>query len=189
MCLLFQVEKMNENFIRSKALLKECPACFYNFVQPFCDITCSPKQAKFVKVNQYGNDTNSKPYVKSVDVSITEEYINSTFESCSGVNFTILVLFQIYDQYCDFFKNIFSIAFKPQTYSLGQISFLGSLAVGFMSGIGRCETAKQFYRGIGYGERTEVPFQMNYITEPIPGLVPFNRTTKGCDEVVNVSHF
>lgn len=31
------------------------------------------------------------------------------------------------------------------------------------------------------------PFLIKYITEPISGLTPFNRTTFACNEAVNVS--
>lgn len=59
----------------------------------------------------------------------------------------------------------------------------------FICGTDAAECAPKILFGY-LGNVTEnafVPFQMNYITEPIPGLTQFNRPTVACNETVNVS--
>lgn len=76
---------MNKNIKLAAALLQKCLPCFYNFVQSMCDSTCSPNQASFMKVREeMGQGANKS--VKSVDISITEQYINGTFDSCREVS-------------------------------------------------------------------------------------------------------
>lgn len=51
-------------------------------------------------------------------------------------------------------------------------------------------TPKILFENLGDAtENPYVPFQMNYITDPIPGLTPFNRSTVACNETVTVSIF
>lgn len=64
--------------------LSKCPSCFYNFVQPLCDMTCSPNQTSFMKVHAEEGDPKR---VKSVNISISEEFLNGTFNSCIEVNY------------------------------------------------------------------------------------------------------
>lgn len=52
-----QIEVMNKNIAMAEILLKKCPACFHNFVQPICDMTCSPKQSTFLKVQKIENSS------------------------------------------------------------------------------------------------------------------------------------
>lgn len=50
-------------------------------------------------------------------------------------------------------------------------------------------TPKKWFDFMGDAESEFVPFEMNYITDPISGLTPFNRTTVACNESVSVSVF
>lgn len=36
----------------AEMLLGKCPACFHNFIQPICEMTCSPNQKAFMNVEQ-----------------------------------------------------------------------------------------------------------------------------------------
>lgn len=50
-------------------------------------------------------------------------------------------------------------------------------------------TPKKWFDFMGDVTSPYVPFQMNYITDPIPGLTAFNRPTVACNESVPVSVF
>lgn len=47
---------MNKNIAMAQILLKKCPSCFENFIQPICDVTCSPKQSSFMRVQNIQKD-------------------------------------------------------------------------------------------------------------------------------------
>uniref|UniRef100_A0A669EWJ0 Niemann-Pick disease, type C1 n=1 Tax=Oreochromis niloticus TaxID=8128 RepID=A0A669EWJ0_ORENI len=51
--------------------LSRCPACFYNLMNLFCELTCSPHQSQFMNV------TN----ITGVDVRAVEYYIGQTFSN------------------------------------------------------------------------------------------------------------
>lgn len=49
-------------------------------------------------------------------------------------------------------------------------------------------TAKKWFDYMGNPEdNSYAPFQINYITDPLAGLTPFNRSTVACNEALNVS--
>lgn len=104
---------MNDNIERAAFILSHCPSCFHNFLQPICEMTCSSKQSNFLKVQTIEQDNDSgkksfysielnyaqiffcikllfklgqKPYVTNIDFSITYDYLNGTFQSCSKVS-------------------------------------------------------------------------------------------------------
>lgn len=55
-CSQVQIQQFLSQMQRARDILGNCPACLINFSQLFCDMTCSPDQAKFVQV------THSTPY-------------------------------------------------------------------------------------------------------------------------------
>lgn len=66
--------------------LKRCPSCLRNLVQHLCEFTCSPVQSDFVHVKSIEvNKVTKKEYVTEVDLHVSEEYINGTYDSCKQV--------------------------------------------------------------------------------------------------------
>ncbi|XP_017769241.1 PREDICTED: Niemann-Pick C1 protein-like [Nicrophorus vespilloides] len=61
-----------------------CPTCVKNILANVCEFSCSPDQSNFVKVKTHGTN-GGKDFVKSIEVTILEEYMNTTYESCSRV--------------------------------------------------------------------------------------------------------
>lgn len=49
--------------------VRRCPACFFNLMNLFCELTCSPHQSQFVNATQF-NGTN---------VVEVQYYIGQTF--------------------------------------------------------------------------------------------------------------
>lgn len=67
--------------------LKRCPSCLKNLVQHLCEFTCSPTQSDFVHVKSIEvNKVTKKEYVTEVDLHVSEEYINGTYDSCKQVS-------------------------------------------------------------------------------------------------------
>lgn len=74
-------------------------------------------------------------------------------------------------------------------FSFGQVrAFLGVLAMDLMCDIEDSDcTAKKWFDYMGNpADNDYAPFLINYVTDPIPGLTPFNRTTVACNEALDV---
>jgi len=70
-----------------KGIISRCPSCWYNFRQSFCEFTCSPYQAHFLKVAKFYppvNETSPK-VVESVDFYVTKRHAQGSFDSCKNV--------------------------------------------------------------------------------------------------------
>ncbi|XP_055317054.1 NPC intracellular cholesterol transporter 1 homolog 1-like [Sitodiplosis mosellana] len=81
---------MNDDIKWLKRFLSSsnCPGCFENFARPICEMTCSPKQSQFLKVQKVeAADADYRPYVKSMDYSIAHQHLKATFTSCKMVTF------------------------------------------------------------------------------------------------------
>lgn len=105
---------LNEQVKLAANILDRCPACMSNLVRHICEFSCSPSQSEFMKVVETNQNKNGKtkvfsiariiiliqkdnimtsvifilldvPYITSIDLHITEEYINKTYKSCSQV--------------------------------------------------------------------------------------------------------
>ncbi|XP_049279815.1 NPC intracellular cholesterol transporter 1 isoform X3 [Anopheles funestus] len=102
-CDAAQVEVLNKNVALAANFLARCPSCMANLVRHMCDFTCSPQQSSFMKVvsteevdpseeneksDQPGTTTapTSKEYITKIDIHITQQYLNGTFESCNQVS-------------------------------------------------------------------------------------------------------
>ncbi|XP_050076475.1 NPC intracellular cholesterol transporter 1 isoform X2 [Anopheles maculipalpis] len=102
-CDAAQVEVLNKNVALAANFLARCPSCMANLVRHMCDFTCSPQQSSFMKVvsteevepketdeksDQPGTTVAPTPkeYITKIDIHITQQYLNGTFESCNQVS-------------------------------------------------------------------------------------------------------
>ncbi|XP_034472622.1 NPC intracellular cholesterol transporter 1 [Drosophila innubila] len=85
-CDVAQVKILNEQVKLAANFLDRCPACMSNLVRHICEFSCSPSQSEFVKVVETKPNKNDVPYITSIDLHITEGYINKTYKSCSQVS-------------------------------------------------------------------------------------------------------
>ncbi|XP_035782001.1 NPC intracellular cholesterol transporter 1-like isoform X2 [Anopheles albimanus] len=93
-----QVEVLNKNVALAANFLARCPSCMANLVRHMCDFTCNPKQSNFMKViateevDPKDDGVTSattvapKEYITQIDIHITGQYMNGTFESCNQVS-------------------------------------------------------------------------------------------------------
>ncbi|XP_033220867.1 NPC intracellular cholesterol transporter 1 [Belonocnema kinseyi] len=82
-----QLQTLDTNINLAANFLKRCPSCLDNLVKHFCEFTCSPHQATFIKVTDVKHDSETNTsYVNGIDVYITNKYLNGTFNSCNKVS-------------------------------------------------------------------------------------------------------
>eukprot|EP01135_Chromosphaera_perkinsii_P007641 Nk52_evm97s914 gene=Nk52_evmTU97s914 len=87
-CDLAQLKTMRESISPARSMLLACPACLKNFLNMWCQMTCSPNQSMFTNVT---NTTESKSQKGKVIVSelsyhVTEKYAVDLYGSCKDVS-------------------------------------------------------------------------------------------------------
>uniref|UniRef100_A0A8R1XTT3 SSD domain-containing protein n=1 Tax=Onchocerca volvulus TaxID=6282 RepID=A0A8R1XTT3_ONCVO len=84
-----QVELLDAQMTLPRQFLSRCPSCLTNFVQLWCDFTCSPNQADFVRIITSTDDLylveNKTQYVTEVAYYVRDSYADGLFESCKDV--------------------------------------------------------------------------------------------------------
>ena len=89
-CDILQLQTLKNNLQLPLQFLSRCPSCFYNLINLFCELTCSPNQFEFLNV------TSTIPYYDSVSKenksSITElqyfigeRFANEMYNACKDV--------------------------------------------------------------------------------------------------------
>ncbi|OAE25593.1 hypothetical protein AXG93_2982s1140 [Marchantia polymorpha subsp. ruderalis] len=66
-----------------------CPACLRNFLDLYCELSCSPDQSLFVDVISTSRE-HGRELVDGIDFYITEEYGTQLFDSCKDVKFAAM---------------------------------------------------------------------------------------------------
>uniref|UniRef100_A0A0R3RZD1 SSD domain-containing protein n=1 Tax=Elaeophora elaphi TaxID=1147741 RepID=A0A0R3RZD1_9BILA len=92
-----QVALLDAQMTLPRQFLARCPSCLTNFVQLWCDFTCAPNQANFVRVISSTDDlylvTNKTEYVTEVAYYVRDSYADGLFQSCKDVKSKIPALF------------------------------------------------------------------------------------------------
>uniref|UniRef100_A0A668AVG5 Niemann-Pick disease, type C1 n=1 Tax=Myripristis murdjan TaxID=586833 RepID=A0A668AVG5_9TELE len=69
--------------------LSRCPACFFNLMNLFCELTCSPHQSQFMNATQFTPDPDPKQANKSnvveVRYYIGQTFANAMYNACKDV--------------------------------------------------------------------------------------------------------
>ena len=81
-CDILQLRTLSTQLQAARNLLARCPACLRNFINLWCDFTCSTNQSMFTSINDYGIGILS-----SADYYITHEFAEGLYNSCRSVNF------------------------------------------------------------------------------------------------------
>ncbi|KAK9135670.1 hypothetical protein Syun_015000 [Stephania yunnanensis] len=63
-----------------------CPACLRNFLNLFCELTCSPNQSQFINVTSVSK-VNNNLAVNSIDFYVTDTFGEELYNSCKEVKF------------------------------------------------------------------------------------------------------
>ncbi|KAG6434864.1 hypothetical protein SASPL_106508 [Salvia splendens] len=85
-CTEAQFDTLRTQVQQAIPFLVGCPACLRNFLNLFCELTCSPNQSHFINVTSIakvgGNST-----VNGIDYYIADSFGSGMYESCKEVKF------------------------------------------------------------------------------------------------------
>ncbi|XP_022242654.1 Niemann-Pick C1-like protein 1 [Limulus polyphemus] len=159
-CSKLQVEKLLKDLKFPRRLgFGRCPSCIRNFQQMFCQLTCSPRQSRFLRVIETKENDHGQTTVEELEYFISLKYAEELFSSCENVEGIFPGTSLLKDMMC----GIWGRKCNPQRW----LEFMGS-------------TPKNF----GFS-----PFQINYVllneTEnDIDGQLfyPMNEKTTKCSE-------
>ncbi|XP_013179899.1 PREDICTED: Niemann-Pick C1 protein isoform X3 [Papilio xuthus] len=84
-CNIQQLKNFESKIIQAENLLVRCPACYENFLQHICGMTCAPDQSKFIKPVKRSLNKDKKEQIEEIDYHLGATYMNSTFDSCIQV--------------------------------------------------------------------------------------------------------
>uniref|UniRef100_A0A915ETJ0 Niemann-Pick C1 N-terminal domain-containing protein n=1 Tax=Ditylenchus dipsaci TaxID=166011 RepID=A0A915ETJ0_9BILA len=87
-----QFELLQQQMTVPQQLLSRCPSCYSNFVNFWCQFTCSPMQYNFLNVVEMKNDSNAiyddEGYISRIEYYVNKTYALELFESCKNVRTT-----------------------------------------------------------------------------------------------------
>ncbi|KAL7984357.1 hypothetical protein Chor_002927, partial [Crotalus horridus] len=89
-CDVQQLQTLKSNLELALQFLSRCPSCFYNFINLFCELTCSPHQSEFMNVTQtkpYQDPVTKENKISIVEVQfyIGEKFANDMYNACKDV--------------------------------------------------------------------------------------------------------
>ncbi|XP_020589386.1 Niemann-Pick C1 protein-like isoform X2 [Phalaenopsis equestris] len=85
-CNAAQFETLHDQVQQAVPLLVGCPACLRNFLNFFCELSCSPNQSLFINVTS-ATQVNNTMTVNGIDYFITNTYGEEFYDSCKDVKF------------------------------------------------------------------------------------------------------
>lgn len=86
-CSSSQLENMKANMGVPYTLLGRCPSCYRNFLNFWCEMTCSPDQSTFTNAANVKKDpVTSKEYVNELDYAVNTSYADRLYDSCKNVS-------------------------------------------------------------------------------------------------------
>uniref|UniRef100_A0A914H2F6 SSD domain-containing protein n=1 Tax=Globodera rostochiensis TaxID=31243 RepID=A0A914H2F6_GLORO len=164
-CNHVQFEILRAQLATARQLLQRCPSCYSNFVNFWCQFTCSPHQAQFVEIVEMRNDSSAiyvdDGYVSKVNYYVSQHYATELFESC------------------------FSVRTSTGDYVL-------SILCG--TSIDKCTPARLFHYTGTYNKAIHVPFTINVVQLNSDQAVqrhkivrPMNASVYKCNEASDLS--
>ncbi|KAM1909294.1 hypothetical protein ACFX13_038070 [Malus domestica] len=85
-CTEAQFDTLRSQVQQAIPFLVGCPACLRNFLNLFCELTCSPNQSLFINVTSVAK-VNRNMTVNGIDYYITDDFGEGLFNSCKDVKF------------------------------------------------------------------------------------------------------
>ncbi|WCJ44712.1 NPC intracellular cholesterol transporter 1 [Euphorbia peplus] len=85
-CSEAQFDTLRSQVQQAIPFLVGCPACLRNFLNLFCELTCSPHQSLFINVTSTSKVKNNLT-VDGIDFIITDAFGEGLYESCKDVKF------------------------------------------------------------------------------------------------------
>ncbi|KAM3388797.1 hypothetical protein ACQJBY_011126 [Aegilops geniculata] len=88
-CTVDQFDTLHQQVQQAVPFLVGCPACLRNFLNLFCEMSCSPNQSLFINVTSE-KQVNNITTVDGIDYYITSNYGEELYNSCKEVKFGTL---------------------------------------------------------------------------------------------------
>ncbi|KAM4122351.1 hypothetical protein ACB094_01G077000 [Castanea mollissima] len=85
-CTEAQFNTLREQVQQAIPFLVGCPACLRNFLNLFCELTCSPNQSLFINVTAISK-VNNNMTVDGIDFYVTDSFGEGLYDSCKDVKF------------------------------------------------------------------------------------------------------
>ncbi|WOG97708.1 hypothetical protein DCAR_0417049 [Daucus carota subsp. sativus] len=85
-CTEKQFDTLRSQVQQAVPFLVGCPACLRNFLNLFCELTCSPNQSLFINVTSISKVKNNST-VDGIDFYVDDAFGKGLFESCKDVKF------------------------------------------------------------------------------------------------------
>ncbi|XP_019086605.1 PREDICTED: Niemann-Pick C1 protein-like isoform X3 [Camelina sativa] len=85
-CTETQFDTLRSQVQQAVPFLVGCPACLRNFLNLFCELSCSPNQSLFINVTSIA-EVSGKLTVDGIDYHITDTFGEGLYESCKEVKF------------------------------------------------------------------------------------------------------
>uniref|UniRef100_A0A2P2KID2 Niemann-Pick C1 protein-like n=1 Tax=Rhizophora mucronata TaxID=61149 RepID=A0A2P2KID2_RHIMU len=85
-CTETQFDTLRTQVQQAIPFLVGCPACLRNFLNLFCELSCSPNQSLFINVTST-SEVNGNLTVDGIDYHITETFGEGLYNSCKDVKF------------------------------------------------------------------------------------------------------
>ncbi|CAN6688278.1 unnamed protein product [Malus baccata var. baccata] len=85
-CTELQFETLRAQVQQAIPFLVGCPACLRNFLNLFCELSCSPNQSQFINVTSV-SEVNGNMTVDGIDFYIADTFGEGLFDSCKDVKF------------------------------------------------------------------------------------------------------
>ncbi|KAK9944387.1 hypothetical protein M0R45_009958 [Rubus argutus] len=85
-CTELQFETLRAQVQQAIPFLVGCPACLRNFLNLFCELSCSPKQSLFINVTSI-SEVSGNMTVDGIDYYISDTFGKGLYSSCKDVKF------------------------------------------------------------------------------------------------------
>ncbi|KAH9654815.1 SSD domain-containing protein [Citrus sinensis] len=85
-CTETQFETLRAQVQQAIPFLVGCPACLRNFLNLFCELSCSPNQSQFINVTSV-SEVNGNLTVDGIDYYVTSTFGEELYNSCKDVKF------------------------------------------------------------------------------------------------------
>lgn len=86
-CTPTSIRLMDSDFAMAEGIYGRCEGCLKNMLQSICAFSCSPDASKFIKtyISEYDGNLGRGPFVEEMDFFASENYYNTTYESCANI--------------------------------------------------------------------------------------------------------
>ncbi|XP_044629465.2 NPC intracellular cholesterol transporter 1 [Equus asinus] len=158
-CDVQQLQTLKDNLQLPLQFLSRCPSCFYNLMNLFCELTCSPQQSQFLNVTATEDyvdpvTNQTKTNVIELQYYVGESFANAMYNACRDVE-----------------------APSSNDKALGILCGKEAEACNATNWI-----EYMFNKNNGQAPFTITPIFSDF---PAHGMEPMNNATKGCNESVD----